>query len=268
MAPPSQVPAIPTYTGPPRQIGMTQTADRTNDIRAHWDLLNQSMQTIPDQLVPQSLSPSQGQSHPGPPSGGSALLNAIMRRMQALQQGAYAQQQARIQAGPRFVSPLAHAGLRAGIYDRNLTDPVTGAAIPRGTQIANHYRGNVTGSLANTGGVYDPNLPPGTPGNTLMGTAIPAAFQNAVMGNPLLQQISMQAAINSGHIPPPQPWPAPAPAPAPSPGMAPFPGVNPNMPLGPMNVSPGAPGTQAPPPGSGTTYPPQYGPPQTYGQQY
>jgi hypothetical protein len=175
------------------------------------------------------------------------LLDAIAGRVQALRQGAYAQEQARIQAGPRIVSELGHAGLRNVPYDRTST-------IPRTTQIADHYRGNVMGSLANQGGVYDPNLPPGTPGNTLLGTNIPDAFRNAISGSPLFQQISTQAAINSGHIPPQEPWPAPSFPPVVA-EPAPY---NPDAPIGPGNVSPGAPGT-------GTYYGQQFGPPQTTG---
>ena len=183
-------PPIPSKPNIPRRRGARDRGNRRERLKAmqeYWDQLHQSMQPIPPRLVPTPIpgsGPYQGASHPGPQDQGSQLLDALMRRMQAIQQGLVAQEQARIQEGPRIMSDLAHAASRADIPTN---------------KIAEHYRRNVEDSFRNTGGTYDPRLP-GGPGNTLLGTDIPDAFENFVRNSPLMQQLNYEAALRSGDI--------------------------------------------------------------------
>ena len=223
-------------------------------MREYRDQLHQSKQPIPPRFPNMPMTPLSGggfggggyvppgSTHPGP-GGGSRLLDALLGMQQAMQQAGMGIGQGNYPGRQGLKPPLYSAGVQAGIYDPNLIDPTTGKPMKKTKQIADYYKGNIHSSLSNTM------------------ANVGGALRDDMINSPQYQQIVKQAAINSGLIPPDQPAPGPGQMPPPA-------GVNPYLPLGPTNISPGAPGTNTAPPGSGSVYPPQYGPAQKYGQQY
>lgn len=214
----------PAFPGPitvPKRRSIVQPQERIDAVRDYNQQVLEAMQQVPRMppYLPSIPLDSGGYGggglvgphHPGP--DGSRLLEALSRAQQVIMQGMTAREQSGGYPGMRGISPDLRNAARQG-------------GLPTDAQsLQDYYEPMIRGGAANV-------IPD-------VGTEIRATLMNS----PEYQRIVHEAARNAGIVRPAPPQPPAQPTAPPATLPVPPYGYNPDMPIGPNNVSPGAPGT-------------------------